>query len=218
MVICDTDFLIEFAWCICTLQEETVPVVDLTEETGDYADPPLVQPIYAAVSSDFVRQSIGHHPSSTTSLPLPQHHYPIHVSVTIPQCPFLQSCELSRNISPDPAQETLVPPMPMLTPIPGAGYMVAGVAPPATSQCSNNTRQITPMLTQIGPTYMVAGITPSATSQVSNNTRQITPPWQPPPPAHSNFSYPRHLGRLPSNYCETGHFEFLMKWSVTMYQ
>lgn len=98
-------------------QEEIVPVVDLTEEAGDFSDPQSIQPssdvFYAAVTPDFVRQNMNAHTVNTTSLSFPQHHYPIQVSVTIPQCPFLQSCELSRNMSPGPAQEILAPPLPL---------------------------------------------------------------------------------------------------------
>lgn len=99
---------------------------------------------YAAVSSDFVRQSMGHHTLSTTNLPLPQHHYPIHVSVTIPQCPFLQSCELSHNISPGPAQEILVPQPP--PPPPPAPQTILPPTTIATTQCSNYAPQIPPPL------------------------------------------------------------------------
>ncbi len=110
-----------------------MPVVDLTEESPDFADPQLVQPapelFYATVNSDFVRQNVPPHTISSAGLAIPQRHYPIHVSVTIPQCPFLQSCELSRNISPGPAPEILVQPPPAQA-IPTTTSM-------ASQQCSN---------------------------------------------------------------------------------
>lgn len=122
-----------------------MPVVDLTEDTGDFSDPQSVQPtsdvFYAAVNTDFVRQNMNPHTVNTTSLSFPQHHYPIQVSVTIPQCPFLQSCELSRNMSPGPAQEMLVPHPPSLPP----------PTTMATSQCTNYTTPLPQHHTTLPP-------------------------------------------------------------------
>jgi len=81
------------------------------------------------------------HTVNTTSLSFPQHHYPIQVSVTIPQCPFLQSCELSRNMSPGPAQEILVPHPP---PLPPSTTMAA-------SQCTNYTAPLPQHHTTLPP-------------------------------------------------------------------
>lgn len=150
-------------------------MVDLTEENGDFADPQSLQStpevIYTALNPDYVRQNVTPAAHSAPNIPMAQQHFPIHVSVTIPQCPYLQSWELSRNISPGPAQEILVPPPP---PPPSL--------PPSTMPASPSLSAHT-----LPPTTVVA--------QCNSYTGPQHHTTLPPPPAHSNnIIYPHHIG------------------------
>lgn len=148
------------------MQEEIVPVVDLTQENTGFTEAQTQHPpevFYAAVDPDYEPQIVSPPNISAADLAVPPRHYPIHVSVTIPQCPFLRSCEISPNISPGPAPEILVPP-------PSPPQSILSLPPPTTiaSQCSNYSTAL--------PQHHHATL--------------------PPPPAHiSNFTFPHHLGK-----------------------
>lgn len=161
-------------------QEEIVPVVDLTEESGEFADTQSLQTppdvIYTAINSDYARQNVNHPPHNGVNIPLPQQHFPIHVSVTIPQCPYLQSWEINRNVSPGPAQEILVPPPPP--------------PPPSTISIISPSTAASPSLAPhtIPPTTVAAQCSNFTTPSQHHTTL-------PPPPAHSNnIIYPHHIG------------------------
>lgn len=166
-----------------SIKEEIVPVVDLTEENGDFVDAQTLQSppevIYTAINSEYARQNVNHPPHNGVNIPLPQQHFPIHVSVTIPQCPYLQSWEINRNVSPGPAQEILVPPLPPPPP-----------PPPSTISIISPSTAASPALTPhtIPPTTVAAQCSNFTTPSQHHTTL-------PPPPAHSNnIMYPHHIG------------------------